>query len=102
MPETRSCAKLDDRYENLVQRLIHRAIKDEVFIAKIIQVAKSVLKQEYEGKIQHLEEKVGQLESALQEKSETGEQHTRLNNIRIFGIKQHENENTNKLVTQLL
>ncbi|KAF2905941.1 hypothetical protein ILUMI_00236 [Ignelater luminosus] len=93
MPYTR-----DQRNEitDIIQETICALVNDKSFLQKISERIWTKFEQKMEDKYQEIQHKTSVLQEEnekLQEDLDRLEQYTRRNNIRIFGVKQEENEN---------
>jgi len=101
MPDTRSTVKVDDRDENLIQKVLQKLLADETLMTRIVNTVTVILEKQYGEKIKALEQKVDYLERHVERKCEIAEQYTRLNNVRVFGVPKQPNEEINKVFIDL-
>lgn len=90
--------------EKLIQSIVEKVLASETFINKIVcamresfQAEIKAIRQEYENKVRPLEKQL----SELQVTCDNLEQYSRVNNVRIFGVEETDNENVCETVLQL-
>ncbi|KAF2892431.1 hypothetical protein ILUMI_13744 [Ignelater luminosus] len=99
MPYTRD---RKNEITDIIQETICALVNDESFLQTITKRMLTKFEQKIEDKYQKLEHKTTVLQEEnekLREDLDRLEQYTRRNNIRIFGVKQEENENVLEKVT---
>uniref|UniRef100_A0A1Y1K7J7 L1 transposable element RRM domain-containing protein n=1 Tax=Photinus pyralis TaxID=7054 RepID=A0A1Y1K7J7_PHOPY len=105
MPDLRSSSTRsedkEDREDQLIERVIQKTLKNKDFVQLLVSSVTEIVKKQFEGEINALSDKVQSLERKLEDQTESLEQYSRLNNLRIFGVPESDSEDTDKVIVKL-
>lgn len=107
MPTAKKGALMD--LESIAEKVVEKLMANGRFMEALSKIIRASIKEELNIVAQELEQKVSLLENTmnsrildLEDAVDAHEQYSRINNIRIFGVPEVQNENTSDVVKKKL